>query len=61
LLKFHDVDVRHIHRDGTCEPHRDAEERMLARWGNGGDLFQSREQRLDAAYRLQSRKMGVPA
>lgn len=42
LLHSRSIDVRHIHRDGTCEPHTEAEDRLLSRWDGGGDLFRTR-------------------
>lgn len=53
------ADVRHILRDGKVEPHEETEERLLAQWDRGGDLFRDRDDRLDVAYRLQARKIGV--
>jgi uncharacterized protein (DUF488 family) len=61
LLSCHGIDVEHIRRDGSYERQSEAEERLLSRWNNGGDLFRSREDQLNAAYRLQARKIGVPA
>lgn len=53
------ADVRHILRDGSIEPHAETEERLLARWDAGCDLFRNRADRLDVAYRLQARKIGM--
>ncbi|WP_082710643.1 MULTISPECIES: DUF488 family protein [Agrobacterium] len=59
LVECHGADVAHIRRDGRIEPHEDTEDRLLAKWGGGGDLFRTRAERLGAAYRLQARKLGV--
>lgn len=51
--------VVHIQRDGKIEPHEDTEDRLLSKWGDGGDLFRTRKERLEVAYRLQARRLGV--
>lgn len=61
LVERHGARVAHIQRDGRIEPHEATEDRLLAKWGDGGDLFQTRAERLTVAYRLQSRKLGVGA
>lgn len=61
LVEQCNATVAHILRNGRIEPHRDTEDRLLAKWRGGGDLFQTRAERLDAAYRLQARKLGVEA
>lgn len=53
------ADVRHILRDGNIEPHSETEERLLAQWDSGGDLFRNRSDRIEIAYRLQARKIGA--
>lgn len=61
LAERHDAHIAHILRDGRIEPHEATEDRLLAKWRDGGDLFQTRTERLAVAYRLQSRKLGVRA
>jgi len=59
LVEHNGAHVVHIQRDGQIEPHEDAEDRLLSKWGGGGDLFRTRAERLSAAYRLQAQKLGV--
>lgn len=59
LAEHHGAHVAHIQRDGKIEPHEDTEDRLLSKWGDGGDLFRTRAERLAVAYRLQTRKLGV--
>lgn len=59
LAERHSATVAHILRDGKIEPHEDTEDRLLSKWGDGGDLFRTRAERLAVAYRLQARKLGV--
>jgi uncharacterized protein (DUF488 family) len=62
LVEQHGVHLAHIQRDGRIEPHNETEVRLLQKWaGDGSDLFQNRENRLAAAYRLQERKLGIGA
>ena len=59
LVEHQGAHVVHIQRDGKIEPHEYTEDRLLSKWGGGGDLFRTRAERLSAAYRLQARKLGV--
>jgi uncharacterized protein (DUF488 family) len=59
LVEHHGAHVAHIQRGGKIEPHEDTEDRLLSKWGGGGDLFRTRAERLSAAYRLQARKLRV--
>lgn len=49
------VEVVHILADGSLEPHRQMEQRLLARYRLDDDLFgESRRQRLERAYRKRA-------
>ncbi len=50
--------VGHIRHDGTIEPHSETERRLLALYGEGGDLFATgQNERLAAAYRRRARAL----
>lgn len=61
LVEQCNANVAHILRNGRIEPHKDTEDRLLAKWRVGSDLFQTRAERLNVTYRLQARKLGVEA
>ncbi|MGH6769036.1 MAG: DUF488 family protein [Xanthobacteraceae bacterium] len=51
--------IGHILGDGTVEPHAATEDRLLARVGNGDDLFHDRGARLADAYRRRARAVAA--
>jgi hypothetical protein len=52
----------HILHDGTIEPHRATEQRLLALTGAGDDLFATgQNERLAAAYRRRAQAMAYRA
>ena len=54
--------VGHILHDGTIEPHRATEQRLLALFGEDHDLFATgQNERLAAAYRRRARAVGYRA
>ena len=54
--------VGHILHDGTTEPHRATEQRLLALFGEDHDLFATgQNERLAAAYRRRARAVGYRA
>src|ERR1700687_1729398 len=54
--------VGHIHHDGTTEPHRATEQRLLALFGEDHDLFATgQNERLAAAYRRRAHAVGYRA
>lgn len=55
------VEVAHVLRDGQVETQEQTEDRLLAKWGGGGDLLRTRVKSLAVAYRLQARKLGMGA
>jgi uncharacterized protein (DUF488 family) len=54
--------IGHIRHDGTIEPHRATEQRLLALTGAGDDLFATgQDERLAAAYRRRARAIAYRA
>jgi hypothetical protein len=52
----------HIRHDGTIEPHRATEQRLLALTGAGDDLFATgQDERLAAAYRRRAQAIAYRA
>jgi hypothetical protein len=51
--------IGHILADGTIEPHRETEERLLALSRKSADLFADRKARLAEAYRKRTRAAGA--
>lgn len=55
-------DIKHIHRDGRIESHKELEARLLRMAGLGNrDLFRTDDEVLDQAYRDQAAKVAYAA
>ena len=51
------VAIEHLLADGTTRRHQEVEEKLLAKVGGGGDLFEDRAQLLARAYDARERAM----
>lgn len=57
-LRDDNLDIRHIHPDGSVETMSDAEDRLLASLGlEAQDLFRQREEMLQEAYERQGKRI----
>lgn len=59
LADRHDVEIAHILRSGSVEPHAQTEDRLLQRMRLAADLFSDRAERLDKAYAAKLVRMGL--
>jgi len=53
------VEISHILKDGRTETQSETEERLLSKMGRTTDLFQTRAERLAAAYTAKMLRMGL--
>ena len=59
LVEQRGIEIAHVLRDGRVEPHEHTEDRLLALHGGTEDLFETRAERLDHAFRWQARRLGA--